>query len=1102
MASGWPEAMAHIGVTIAAHHHVGRLGVSVMRRPTAAASFLALAGISALTASMLTPASLGPSSAEPGALAKRILDRTGVKGGLVIHIGCGDGRLTAALHASDSYLVQGLDPDIGNVERARGFVASRGLYGPVTVRLWNADFLPYIDNVAQLIVSEDLGHIPPHEVMRVLAPGGVAYIKRGWWWIKRVKKRPADIDEWTHLLHGPDNNAVAHDARVGPPRHLQWLAPPRWARSHDHLASVSVVVSSGGRVFYIVDEGPTAAVALPARWSLVARNAFSGVLLWKRAVGPWEGHLRGFRSGPPELGRRLVAVGDRGYTTLGYGKPVTALDAATGKTVMVYPGTEGTDEIVYSDGVLYLAVGDPELQRAAAAKRRGATVPPPQRDILAIRADTGELVWRKSTRDTVGLMPLTLCVGKGRVFFQNTRAVVCLDARTGRRLWRAQRPVSLSRPAWSAPTLVLYEDVLLSADRVPRTEEERKGADGRVKWTVTSKGGMAPPAELIAFSIEDGRRLWSAPCREGYNAPVDVLVAGGLLWTGNLVRAKDPGMTAARDPHTGEIRLQRPKDQEFFTVGMGHHRCYRNKATDRYIFLGRAGVELIDVATGKATANHWVRGTCQYGIMPCNGLLYVPPHSCACYIEAKLSGFCALAAERDLPRPAAATPQLQPGPAYGASLTSGGSSADWPTYRADPSRSGRAPAPLQAKLSTAWRVRLGGRLSSLVVADGKLFVAQVDRHSVHALDAATGSLMWSYTADSRVDSPPTFYKGRVLFGSADGWVYCLRATDGELIWRFRAAPNELFTVAEEQLESLWPVHGNILVRDGMAYFAAGRSGFIDGGIYLYKVDVGTGKVVVSRRIDARDPATGNEPQAIIRGTFMPGVLPDVLAADGGLVYMRHRAFGPDTLEPTDPAPHLFSPAGFLDDSWWHRTYWLYGIRMGAGWGGWPVIGNQVPAGRILCVDISTVYGFGRTQYATHGSHVGLGKNRYRLFAAVKPSASDVRAAGKRRRRGKGPTVKFRWVHDAPIAVRAMLVAEDVLFVAGPKDNRVGNALTGVPGEGGAALLALSASDGSRLAEYELDAPPVFDSMAAADGRLYIATTDGTVVCFGPGETSE
>ena len=44
------------------------------------------------------------------------------------------------------------------------------------------------------------------------------------------------------------------------------------------------------------------------------------------------------------------------------------------------------------------------------------------------------------------------------------------------------------------------------------------------------------------------------------------------------------------------------------------------------------------------------------------------------------------------------------------------------------------------------------------------------------------------TAGGRIDTPPTIADGLCLFGSHDGWVYCLRAADGRLAWRFRAAP--------------------------------------------------------------------------------------------------------------------------------------------------------------------------------------------------------------------------------------------------------------------------------------------------------------------------
>ena len=223
--------------------------------------------------------------------ARQILEATGVRGGLIVHVGCGDGRLTAALRASDGYLVHGLDTDAAKIGEARTNIEALRLRGKVSVERWRGQRLPYTDNLVNLLVSQDLGEVPMEEVMRVLCPNGVAYLKRNGKWTKTSKPRPANTDEWTHALYDASNNAVSDDLVVGPPRHLQWVGGPKWARSHDHLASVSVVVSSGGRLFYIVDEGAIAAVALPAKWFLVARDAFNGVVLWKRPIGPWEGHL-------------------------------------------------------------------------------------------------------------------------------------------------------------------------------------------------------------------------------------------------------------------------------------------------------------------------------------------------------------------------------------------------------------------------------------------------------------------------------------------------------------------------------------------------------------------------------------------------------------------------------------------------------------------------------------------------------------------------------------------------------------------------------------------------------------------------------------------
>jgi outer membrane protein assembly factor BamB len=1073
--------------------------------------------------------------------ARRILDATGIEGGLVVHIGCGEGKLTAALRGNDRsqdalqrYLVHGLDVRSENVKKARAHIQSLGLYGCVSAEPFDGQWLPYADNLVNLIVSENIGRVSMDEVMRVLAPGGVAYIKTDGQWLKTVKSRPDEIDEWTHFLYDASNNAVSKDSVVGPPRQLQWVAGPQWARSHDHLASVSVLVSSGGRIFYIVDEGPIVAVVLQPRWFLAARDAFSGVVLWKRAISKWQWHLRGFRSGPSDLSRRLVAVGDRVYVTLDIDGSLCALDAATGRTIRTYERTKGTLEAIHDQGNLYVVVGrEPREQMPTEApgqerrpgfvevrsQRPGYREQQPPKAIVAIQAETGERLWIRSDSSTRELMPTTLAASKGRVFFQNADEIVCLDAGSGEDLWRAARPTSRSRPTWSAPTLVVYNDVVLSADRgVERRQEPGDDLSQPVEWVVSCAGGQAPVGELIAFSAVDGERLWSCPSRECYNAPIDVLVAGGLVWTGDLVRAKDPGITEGRDPITGQVKRTRPNDQAFFAAGMGHHRCYRNKATDRYLVLGRSGVEFIDVATGQAIPHHWTRGTCQYGVMPCNGLLYAPPHSCACFITAKLNGFNCLAPARPKSKDGSRKSEpVERGPAYGKISNFKfqiSSESDWPTYRHDIARSGFTAAPVSASIRSTWETPLGGPLSSVVVADGKVFVAQIDAHTVHALDADAGRRMWRFVAGGRVDSPPTIWEGHAFFGSADGWVYCLRASDGELAWRSRVAPEDRRIVAYDQLESLWPVSGAVLVREGIVYCAAGRSSYLDGGIRLCRLDAKTGRMLSKTLIDDRDPETGYQRKGVVRGTNIPGLLPDVVSCDGESVYIRHVRFSLEGERLASDVPHLFSAAGFLDGTWWHRTYWLIGTAMTTSYGGWPRAGSQVPAGRLLVLDDSTVYGFGRNQYIPHGAHVGIdgatifhyrpdrdAERRftyYRAFAI--PRESDAAPPGlanaKQRRTAGTPPKKYLWTRTLPVLARALVLAQDTLFMAGPPDVfAVDGPAVAFGNDRESLLYVASAEDGKELARYPLDSSPVFDGMAAAYGRLYISTEEGRVICF-------
>jgi outer membrane protein assembly factor BamB len=78
----------------------------------------------------------------------------------------------------------------------------------------------------------------------------------------------------------------------------------------------------------------------------------------------------------------------------------------------------------------------------------------------------------------------------------------------------------------------------------------------------------------------------------------------------------------------------------------------------------------------------------------------------------------------------------------------------------------------------------------------------------------------------------------------------------------------------------------------------------------------------------------------------------------------------------------------------------------------------------------------------------------------------------------------------------MAVAGDRLVLAGPPDTTAPqDALAALDGREGGVLWLISMADGRKVAQYQLDSPPVFDGLAVARGRLYWSDTDGHLRCY-------
>jgi len=1038
-----------------------------------------------LAAGLLLPVSALCAPASYEQTAKQILDTAGIEEGLIVHLGCGDGKLTAALRANDRCVVQGLGAD---VTAARKTIQSLGLYGKVSAEPWTGDRLPYVDNLVNVVVTDNLGKLRMEEVLRVLAPNGVALIGGK----KTVKSRPKEMDEWQQHYHGADNNAVARDDLVGPPRHFQWIAEPEWSRSHLCLPSISSLVSAGGRLLSIEDHASAEHPALPGKFALICRDAFNGIELWRHPFADWEPINIYIKFTPTQLQRQLVALADKVYCTPGLDAPITVFDAVTGKVLKSYAGTERTQEFAYDQGVLYIVLGDP-FDTAGIGSRGGTIgssafpagaygpiIPKlenPQSSIVALEAESGRELWRKQGDATRAYQGASLAVRGAHAVYCAADSLICLDRQTGVERWRVPCTISLSGR---------------------RGKQTSKLTPGTTVSLVLSDDAvyLAAGNTLTAFAMKDGAKLWTCPTRMNHFKAPDLFLTAGPVWTAN---------DKAYDVRTGApVKNLAQK----MTGPMGHDRCYRNRITDRwYINTATGGSDFLALDGSGEFPHPWVRSTCGIGFLPCNGLFYAGPPACSCANKVQLNAFNALAPDPGLKSSGqritvAVAAQLEKGSDYAAAIEppAAVAGADWPTYRQDASRSGHTTAAVPAALTPRWQAKFTTHASPPVIAAGRVFVADVDAHKVCALNAADGKLQWTYTTGGRVDSPPTYHRGRLLFGSHDGWVYCLRATDGALLWRFKALPDRLMC-AYERVESAWPVCGSILVYDNVAYFVAGRNSFVDGGLFLFGLDPQTGRVIHQGNLYGPYGQNGFpivSPETAVGATGAGGIQGnkgDVLLAEGGHLFLRHEAFTPDLklVSPDEPIPpHLITSHGFIEPIPHHRSWWTIDtiLRYDLPTGRYPVHGD------ILVRDGTRYYEVRGYQPSRTASFDPRPKG-YTLFAGELAKTGVNEPDPKRKRAAAGRTALERWRANIPLTGKAMALAGDVLFVAGtpvafPEDDLA----KAYEGRMGGVLWAASAATGEKLAEYKLDAAPVWDSIAVAGGRLFIATQDGKLRCFG------
>ncbi len=152
-------------------------------------------------------------------------------------------------------------------------------------------------------------------------------------------------------------------------------------------------------------------------------------------------------------------------------------------------------------------------------------------------------------------------------------------------------------------------------------------------------------------------------------------------------------------------------------------------------------------------------------------------------------------------------------------------------------------APLAKFTQVKWKFKTKGLVvSSPAVVNGMLFAGSAD-HNLYAIDIATGTQKWIFKTGSGVTSSPAVSSGILYFTSYDGNFYGVDAATGQLRWKFQTAGEHRYTAthlhgsqpAAEAMPDPFDVYlSSPLVAQGAVFFGSG-----DGNVYSLNASNGS-----------------------------------------------------------------------------------------------------------------------------------------------------------------------------------------------------------------------------------------------------------------------
>lgn len=590
-----------------------------------------VAGASAAVADANLPGDIesekGPaSSVNWSQAATEILEKTRLREGICMDLGCGGGELALELiHRSELYVI-GIENDPSKVALARERLHTAGVYGTrASVHLASLSETGCPRYMANLLVSsrrlaDGAAELNQKEIQRLQRPFGGCVCLGGAGELVVDRRGPLDgAGEWTHQNADAANTLCSADELVRGELESAWFHDGVLEIPDRHAQGPAPLFSRG----YLVVAGVHGICAL---------DAYNGRPCW---VYPIPGLLEDYDGvhhdvGVGDTGSSFCLSDDAAFVRIK--NRCLKIDLATGQKVAEFSTPVDAEAanrawgfVAHADGLLFGSVLNDE--HTVSPRYPGIALRTESVLFFAVDAATGEMKWQYRPRHSI--RNNAIAIANGRVYLIDrsiapadritelppnrkhrpllkpgehpSGTLLALDAGNGKAIWQTNDDVFGTQLAVSAEhglLLMYYQGVKHNFFKLP-----------------SEIGGR-----MAAFKTASGARCWDIAA-EYKTRPIinsDVIYAEGGAW--RLATGEPVPWTFERSYGCGQI------------AGSSHMLLFRS-ATLGYLDLTR------DVGTENYGG---IRSGCWFNAIPAGGLVLVPDASFKCACSYQMQAWVAL----------------------------------------------------------------------------------------------------------------------------------------------------------------------------------------------------------------------------------------------------------------------------------------------------------------------------------------------------------------------------------------------------------------------------------------------------------------------------